>query len=310
MRAVWVAIAIGWMPLAASAVDGVIEINQTKALAGGVTACDTPGFPVTICNRGSYRLTSELAYDSAASDGIVIEADYVSIDFNGMSLVGTNSCSNAIGGWVGSCAQTGLGRGINSFRKGVVVTNGRVLNAGAEGVRLSGQGADLRDFRVSGSGGTGVAVGVQAVVSNLSVSGNLAWGLACGAESDVSRVTATGNGGFGVNLFNLSIGSQIVAGNNSLTGIVADAGTQLSHFSSTKNGGSGVSLNDGAIASFGAVRDNARATGSTACGIQLAGGAGYHGTVVTAIAGGNAATVCGSGVNLGHNTCQGGPCPP
>ena len=29
----------------AAAVDGVIEINQVRALAGGVTAGDAPGFP-------------------------------------------------------------------------------------------------------------------------------------------------------------------------------------------------------------------------------------------------------------------------
>lgn len=30
------------------AVDGVIDINQARALAGGVTPGDTAGFPVTI----------------------------------------------------------------------------------------------------------------------------------------------------------------------------------------------------------------------------------------------------------------------
>ena len=37
------------------AVDGVILIDQTKALAGNVTPGDTPGFPVTISLPGSYR---------------------------------------------------------------------------------------------------------------------------------------------------------------------------------------------------------------------------------------------------------------
>ena len=44
----------------AGAVDGVIEINQAKALAGGVTPSDTPGFPVSIDTAGSYRLTGNL----------------------------------------------------------------------------------------------------------------------------------------------------------------------------------------------------------------------------------------------------------
>ena len=37
----------------AYAVDGVIEINQARALAGGVTPGDTAGFPVTISVSGS-----------------------------------------------------------------------------------------------------------------------------------------------------------------------------------------------------------------------------------------------------------------
>jgi hypothetical protein len=39
----------------AAAVDGVIEINQAKALAGGVTPGDTAGFPVALSAPGSYR---------------------------------------------------------------------------------------------------------------------------------------------------------------------------------------------------------------------------------------------------------------
>src|SRR5438046_162421 len=42
---------------ASYASDGVVEINQARALAGGVTRGDAPGFPVTISQPGSYRLT-------------------------------------------------------------------------------------------------------------------------------------------------------------------------------------------------------------------------------------------------------------
>ncbi len=39
----------------ALAADGVIEINQARARAGGVSADDEPGFPVTPSRSGSYR---------------------------------------------------------------------------------------------------------------------------------------------------------------------------------------------------------------------------------------------------------------
>jgi len=47
LGAVGIALALT-LPRSATAVDGVIEINQARALAGHVTAHDEPGFPVTI----------------------------------------------------------------------------------------------------------------------------------------------------------------------------------------------------------------------------------------------------------------------
>ena len=60
----------GLVAATAGAVDGVVEINQASALAGGITACDTPGFPVSICTSGAYRLTSNLDYPSASVSAI------------------------------------------------------------------------------------------------------------------------------------------------------------------------------------------------------------------------------------------------
>ena len=46
---VFVAIAVGALAAGpVSATDGVIEINQARALAGGVTVGDAAGFPVLI----------------------------------------------------------------------------------------------------------------------------------------------------------------------------------------------------------------------------------------------------------------------
>ena len=53
----WVFILLLTGTVPAFAADGVIEINQARAKAGGVTPGDTPLFPVTISQPGSYRLT-------------------------------------------------------------------------------------------------------------------------------------------------------------------------------------------------------------------------------------------------------------
>jgi hypothetical protein len=67
------------------AVDGVILIDQNKALAGNVTPGDTANFPVTISQPGSYRLSSNLTVPSGQS-GIVITVPNVTIDLNGFGI--------------------------------------------------------------------------------------------------------------------------------------------------------------------------------------------------------------------------------
>ena len=87
------------LPTAALGGDGVAEINQTAALAGGVTPADTPGFPVTLSQPGSYVLTSNLVVSTEVI-GIDVTADNVSIDLNGFSLIGPTTCTGQ-GRWWG-----------------------------------------------------------------------------------------------------------------------------------------------------------------------------------------------------------------
>jgi len=79
--------AFALIPLTASAVDGVVLIDQNKALAGNVTPGDAPGFPVTITRAGSYRLSGNLTLPASA-DGIVIATSGVTLDLNGFSITG------------------------------------------------------------------------------------------------------------------------------------------------------------------------------------------------------------------------------
>src|SRR4029453_3319068 len=67
------------------AVDAVIEINQARALAGGITTGDAAGYPIRIFTPGSYRLTGNLTTDGNKS-GIEILSDDVSLDLNGFAL--------------------------------------------------------------------------------------------------------------------------------------------------------------------------------------------------------------------------------
>jgi hypothetical protein len=71
----------------ALAADGVVEINQQKALAGGVGPGDEPGFPVTLSEPGKYRLTADLSVPRDAN-GIEIAADGLTLDLGGFTLSG------------------------------------------------------------------------------------------------------------------------------------------------------------------------------------------------------------------------------
>ena len=119
---------------AAHAVDGVIEINQAKALAGGVTGTDGGNFPVTIDKGGSYRLTSNLVVP-ADTNGIVVsiigaaaDPSIVDIDLNGFTISSTVSCSWGGGepASLGCTASIGPGYGIQAVVGQVRVHDGVV----------------------------------------------------------------------------------------------------------------------------------------------------------------------------------------
>src|SRR5262249_48726920 len=91
-----------------------VLINQADALAGNVTPGDAPGFPVTISQPGSYRLSSNLDVPSHGL-GIDIQADDVSIDLNGFRIRGNAMSGRAIAAGAAPIPSSGF--------KGIVVRN-------------------------------------------------------------------------------------------------------------------------------------------------------------------------------------------
>lgn len=77
----------------AGASDGTLEINQACVLVGCFSG-DSPGFPVTISQTGSYKLTSSLGTSSNPSGGIEILSNAgVDLDLNGFAIGGPGTCS-------------------------------------------------------------------------------------------------------------------------------------------------------------------------------------------------------------------------
>jgi len=172
---------------AASASDGVIEINAVKAAVGGVTPGDAAGFPVTLSLAGSYRLTSNLDPADPDTTAIEISASDVTLDLGGFAIA--NSCGQACG--------AGAGFGIRSTAYGSTVKNGRVSGAGADGIALESS-ALVEDVDASFNVGAGIAVS-QGRVRRVGATGNFGNGVTLsGGLLEDSELTS--NGGKGASL--------------------------------------------------------------------------------------------------------------
>lgn len=127
--------------------EGVIEINQAKALSGGVTFGDTPGFPVLLTDPGSYRLTSNLDVP-ANTTGIVVNIQDTTLDLNGFTISGQYVC----------CAAAGSGTGIQSPVARIKVINGGVQGFGLHGIQL-GAFSHVEGIVVRHAGANGIELG-------------------------------------------------------------------------------------------------------------------------------------------------------
>jgi hypothetical protein len=221
-----------------SASDGVAEINQERALAGGVTASDTPGFPVTIDTGGSYLLTGSLTVSDPNSDGIeILEDNGVSLDLNGFEIVGPVTCS----GDPLSC-DPGSGIGIDA--------QGRTR-------------VTVREGWVRGFAQYGVQVGDRGHLRNLGVESNGAHGIVAGAQASVVECIAYQNGGAGISVGSESVVQWSVAASNGADGINTDSANAIVGNVSSSNGSRGISSNG--VASV--IREN-RVVGNGSHGIE------------------------------------------
>ena len=163
-------------------------LDQSKALAGGVTAEDTPGFPITLSRPGSYKLTGNLVVP-ANLGGVHITVPGVTLDLNGFNITGPGTCLRNDATFAVTC----------SFMP--TVTHGVLMTTG---------GSTLRNGNVRGFY-TGVFFFGADQIENLLVEHNHGYGLANGntdgARSLIRHVRSQLNGGGGFN-----IGDSLVQG--------------------------------------------------------------------------------------------------
>jgi hypothetical protein len=186
-------------------------INQVRALGGGVTPGDTPGFPVTISRPGSYKLTSNLFIGNPVANAIEIVADNVTLNLNGFMVQGPTVCTGTPLVCTPCCAGDGV---VASARTNVSVLNGTVV----------------------GMGGTGITMGAESIVENMRTLGNGGNGISVGLNSAVRRSVASRNGVHGMTINAGSLVHGNVATFNNQIGIFVDCPSNLIANSTVGNG--------------------------------------------------------------------------
>ena len=241
----------------ALAVDGVIEINQARAAAGGVTASDTAGFPVTIDAPGSYLLTSNLDLPDAATGAISIVADNVTINLNGFSILGTCVCSATWGGGFVTgvtCTPTAAGGfGIDAMSQNQITVFGGTIR-GVGGTAVLTQTGFVHDLQVIQNDGRGVDCGGESIIRNVTAKLNASTGITSSAGI-IESCVASQNDGNGIS----ASGGTVVhskATYNVTRGIYSGLGANVINCTATSNGADGINGSGKSLFTGNQIRDN------------------------------------------------------
>jgi parallel beta helix pectate lyase-like protein len=182
-------------------VDGVVLIDQNRALAGNVTPGDAPGFPVSITRPGSYKLSGNLTVGDVNAQGIVISADHVTIDLNGFAILGPATCSP-------TCSVSTAGIGITTAltaekRVNITVRNGTIQGMGGSGINLRGSSHLVEYMHVRGNGGNGIIISSADLLTSSVVQHNIVENNGVGItlqEGIVSHNTVSANRAGGISV--------------------------------------------------------------------------------------------------------------
>lgn len=309
----------------ASADDGVIEINQARALAGGVTPGDSAGFPVTLSQAGSYRLTGNLIAPDANTSVIVVGTHAVTIDLGGFEIRGPGTCldNNTTPG----CIVAGSGTGIHANgNRSLTVRNGTVRGHGAMGIFLYFFGR-VENVNVYGNGTYGIFCSAYCTIEGNGVRANQSIGIFISTGGIVRNNLVSYNGTASTPQVGIDADTGLVEHNvvesNQGVGIAAASGCRVHANEVRSNTGDGIRAGSGCVIEGNTITSNgghgivagagSTLTGNsvyqnTGLGFSLGSGSGYGDNVLNANNGGAETQIEGtSGAvihTLGTNVCQ------
>jgi hypothetical protein len=203
---------------AALAVDGTVLINQSTALTG-LGGCDTPGFPITICQPGSYKHSGNLTVASETIDGIRVTADNVTVDLNGFTVKGARVCTGTGVAITCTGGSFGLSYGVAAFfTHNLTIRNGSVTGFGF--------GIYIEDSLLGDDSANGL-------VEEVHVYSNSANGMGV-FDSVVRRCSMSHNGFHGIQAYGSVVESNVMVGNY-FSGLSLGAGTTATNNVSRAN---------------------------------------------------------------------------
>jgi parallel beta-helix repeat protein len=227
--------------------------------------------PCTISNSGSYYLTTNL-FGSDGQDGIIVNANNVTLDLNGFILDGTIAVGGSVAqGKSGPQSRTvGSLNGINATSGVVnlVVRNGSLRGWGHSGVAADNcDGAVFENLQISGSGSWGLVSGRRSTVRDCTALNNPGGGITADEHSLVTGCMSAGNGGNGYWFPNSATARDCVAKDNGADGFSGGDVSSFTACTSRDNGG-GVGFSVGAGSVVNGCTATANGQAGIACGVN------------------------------------------
>ena len=223
-----------------------------------IPGSDTPAPDIVINESGSYYLTGDR---HCSAFGLIIDANDVTVDLMGYSLIGPGPGSN-----IGILLDT---------PDNVEIRNGTVRDFGVYGIydgSISGSSVRLIDLRVISNAGYGIILsGKSNMLKGCTVSGNGDRGISMGYAASIIDNTVYKNGGpYGIYANYASTVTGNTVYDNNGTGIFVNGGTTVTGNTVRENGG------DGIWAGYGSMVTGNTVTYNTGDGIEVA----HHCSVV------------------------------
>jgi hypothetical protein len=236
--------------LAVALVGGPPATDAIHIPVGAVAGTKITNVPCTITAPGFYYLAQNLTYAPIPGNAITVQADDVTLDLMGFSLIGIGRTSDGI---VFSGIRSNVeirngtirgfsGRGIyasDTGCKGLRIISLRIMGTAATGIDITGTNHLVIDCSVKSAGGHGIYAGLGSLVKGNVVINNTDYGIKAGYGSNVVGNVAAGNSRGIAALPASSVTDNAVSG-NSVEGISAADYCTITRNTAYNNTGTGI----------------------------------------------------------------------